>query len=101
MNKPNPFATPAGAAFAEILEREEFAEAVRRNPKETLAPFKLSRDEFDALVADANALDVDVEAFGMRDQSSFANKLGGLQMTGLLGITPKTVPEWTYSLTRT
>lgn len=84
----SPFANPMGRAFAKVVEDPDFAQMVREDPKATLARFELTDDEYEAVVADAQALDVEVEGFSFPrfGQKSFADLLGGLRTPAQLGI---------------
>lgn len=84
----SPFANPMGRAFARIVEDPEFARQVREEPRAALAVFELSDDEYETVVADAQALDIEVEgfAFPRPGQKSFADLLGGLRTPGMLGV---------------
>lgn len=97
----NPFLNPVGEAFARIVEDPEFAAQVRNDADTALASYSLSDEDREALVADAHALDVDVEGFALRSpgSKSFADLMGGLRTPGVLGINAQTY-GWTQSLTR-
>ena len=96
----NPFRNPVGEVFARIVEKPEFAEAVRNDPEGTLAPFDLSDEDRESLIADAEALDSDVEGFASLAGGSpqFLNFIGGLRTPGRLGFQP-TTHQWSGCLT--
>lgn len=95
----SPFANAMGRAFAKVVEDPEFAQQVRADPQATLARFELSEDEYEAIVADAAALDVEVEgfAFPVPSQRSFSDLMGGLRTPSRLGINATTY-GWTGCL---
>lgn len=83
----NPFRNPVGQVFALIVEQPDFAEKVRTDPDDALAPYDLAAEDREALVADAHALDSDVEGFAQMQGGSpaFLQMLGGLRTPQRLG----------------
>lgn len=83
-----PFDSPLGRAFARVIEDDDFAEEVRQDASAALAEYELPEDHFQAVVADAEALDVEVEGFrfSRRGSTSFSRFVGGLSSPSLLGV---------------
>lgn len=84
----SPFDSPLGQAFSRIIEDDDFAEQVRQDATAALAEYELSPEHFEAVAADAEALDVEVDGFSFsrRGSTSFSRFAGGFRTPSLLGI---------------
>jgi len=89
--------TELGRAFTRLFTEEGFLVAVLDDAAAATAEYELSDDDLEALVADAEALEGEVGAFGFGRRtmaapggmSQLLNTLGGLHVPGRLDLNPR------------